>query len=148
MPSIIDDGQTLPVFIRGVPGDFDDFYAERRPTLPADRNKAMNRAKRAEKFADWDEHEAAHNDLIAAKLTWWNVKGKDGKIVSVSKENASALPPNLWDRLTNILLGFDWGDLPPDASDEQKAEFEAAVKAIKDGIPPGDAIAEAARKNS
>lgn len=148
MPTIIDDGQSLPLFIRGIPGDFDDFYAERRPTLPADRNRTMGRSKRAEKFADWDEHEAAHNDLIVAKLTWWNVKGKDGKAAPITKANAAALPPNLWDRLTNVLLGFDWGDLPPDATPEQKADFERALAAEKAGIPPGDAAAEVARKNS
>ncbi|MDE2470457.1 MAG: hypothetical protein KGL35_17355 [Bradyrhizobium sp.] len=147
MPAIIDDGQNIPLFIRGIPGDFDDFYAERRPTLPADRNRTMNRAKRAEKFADWDEHEAAHNELIEKKVVWWNVKDKDGKLLPVTKANAAALPPNLWDQLTNVLLGFGWGDLPPDATPEQKAAFEAAVKAIKDGICPGDAAAEAARKN-
>jgi hypothetical protein len=143
----IDDGQTIAFFIKGIPHDYEDFYGERRPTLPADRNRTMNRAKRAEKFADWDEHDAAYNDLVASKLTWWNVRGRDGQPLPITKANAAALPPNLWDRLTNILLGFDWGDLPPDATPEQKADFDRAMAAQKAGELPGDVVVEAARKN-
>lgn len=147
MTRAIDDGQTIPLLLKGVPHDFDDFYAERRPTLPSDRNRAMKRGERAERLGDWDEYDAAYNELIVSKLVWWNIKGSDGKTLPITKENAAKLPPNLWDRLTNVVLGFGWGDLSPDATAEQKAEFEAAVKALKAGHAPGDAIAEADRKN-
>lgn len=147
MTKAIDDGQSIPFYIRGIPHDFEDFYAERRPTLPADRNRTLNRAKRAEKFADWDEHDAAHNELIAAKLTWWNFRGADGKTMPIDKTSAAKLPPNLWDRLIAVVLGFDWGDLPPDPTPEQKAEFERALAAQKAGQYPGDGAAEADRKN-
>lgn len=147
MTKAIDDGQSIAFFIRGIPHDFEDFYAERRPTLPADRNRTLNRAKRAEKFADWDEHDAAHNDLIAAKLTWWNFRDKDGKTMPIDKASAAKLPPNLWDRLVSVVLGFDWGDLAPDPTPEQKAEFERALAAQKAGQYPGDVAAEADRKN-
>lgn len=146
MPCLIDDGQTLQTFIRGIKGQFDDFYCERRPTLPGERNRATNRASRAEKFGDWQEYDAAYNELVAAKLTWWNVQGKQGA-AAITAENVAKLPPALWDRLTNVALGIDHGDLPPDASEQERAEFQAALAAEKEGRAPGDAQAEAARKN-
>jgi hypothetical protein len=147
MPTTIDDGYTTATFIKGIKGHFDDFYCERRPTLTRDRNKASGRAARAERVGDWDEHDAAYNELVAAKLSWWNVRDSKGKPAEITPANVALLTPALWDRLTNVALGFDAGDLSPDATAEEKAAFEVALAKQKAGEAPDQAQAEADTKN-
>ncbi|HEX7379338.1 MAG TPA: hypothetical protein VF278_19605 [Pirellulales bacterium] len=150
MPKLIDDGQTIRTLIRAETVGLekgDDFYCERRPTLPGERNNAVNRAGRGDRYREFDEYNAAYAELVAEKLVWWNVRDAQGKPAEINVASINLLPPALWGRLTDIAMGYDVGDLPTDASDEEKAAFAVAFEAAKCGAIPGDAVTEAARKN-
>ena len=148
MANFIEDGQSIQTFVKGIPAKFDDFYCERRPTLPLDRNKTQFTAGKARDAGNPEEIDAAYNGLIASKLTWWNIRDSKGATVEITPANSARLPPDLWDRLVNVVLGFDLGDLAPNAREEEKTKFAAAIAAEKAGLAPGDAQTEAQRKNS
>lgn len=143
---IIDDGQNIDFCLKSEDGDH--FYGTRRPTLGGERRAVTTRANRAIVLGDSADHDAAFNELIAKKLVRWNVQDASGKVVPITVENVNWLDPDLWDRLTDVVLGYVWGDLPKDATPEQKAEFERALAAANTGQLPGDAVVEAAAKNS
>lgn len=142
----IDDGQSLPFFIRGVKGIFPDLRGERRPTLTRERNAAERDASLKSTAAD---KLAVFFKLAKRKLVAWDATNQKGEALPINDDSLEHLPPALWDKLLDILMGFSAGDLPEDATPAQRDELDDAFAAVERGevVAVGDALVEGGLKN-
>lgn len=104
----IDDGCTEQVFIKGIPGLYDDVRLFHRPMTIDERYAFLDRIEARHK-ANMPITEIACKEMAKRFV--------DTSLGEMTAEKYGRLKPALWERLYLVLLGRDGGDLDPSNPD-------------------------------
>jgi hypothetical protein len=141
--SVLYEGYTAKGYIEAVPRLYDELRFTYRPVQAIERQKliaSMNKLG--------DKHTEVTMGLVASRLVSWELKDDQGKDYPIGKESVMLLQPQLWVKLSNIVLGFDASDADPTWSSAESEQFDAdALEAELTGKPVAQAQEDARLKN-
>ena len=145
-PVYFPDGYTRKGYIKGVDNHYGSVAFEYRPMLPEERDDILH-AVRTSPPGRWG---LAMRQALASKVTSWDVTNPmTGKAVPVELDAVKRLPPDVFDRLFNIVSGSTASDPAPDATEEEATSYvDDLLKAASSGRREGDIRTEADAKNS
>lgn len=113
----VDDGCTERVYIKGVPGLYDDVRLFHRPMTIDERDSLLDRV---------DARRRAGQAVTRVVCEEMAVRFRDCSLGDMTAERYARLKPALWERLYLLLLGRDGGDPDPaaDPDETDKARTE------------------------
>lgn len=147
---VLDDGYTESAYLARWPAELDKaavYEAVRIRFRPATHRErvAFFEASKNRTETENDQRTVA---LIVRHVQEWDVRNRRGQIAPINTDTVRALKPMLFDRLFNIVLGYDCGDIDPEASREKLEELDRdAAAAAEEGKSVSDYRAERDEKN-
>lgn len=127
---VVDDGYTVPGYLEAVPGLHPALRFEYRPIQVMQRD-AVDKSIASKGSAH--AHQVVRS-CVASRLTHWNAVDLKGEPLPIEPANVGTLPPLLYDKLFNVLLGYRASDPDPTATKaEQNEEDEALLQSAMSG---------------
>ena len=143
---LIQDGYTQKAHIAAVPGLYPALDLEFRPALVEERSVLIDFGKTER---DKKKVRAFSYQFLASHIQSWSIDAK------VTPENVAKLRPLLYDRIENIVFGYDVGDsaegTDANSEDEATAEMNRLIEAgnlAKEAVETGRSIGAVAEERN
>ena len=147
--NVIRDGYTKTAVVKPVPGIHDGISLRYRPMLPHQVDAVTYSVEEKRRARQYEAANLLYGSAIAKHLLEWSEVDQEGKPLPRSAQNIASLPPPLFRQVFNIVSGYEAGDLPEQASEDEQDQYLRDLEAeALTGLPPGPAGLEADQKNS
>lgn len=114
---MIDDGQEIAFYFKGVHNVHEEIRGHVRPMGFRDMKELRRKAQKGQKF---DELMLAECEK---RLLDWDLKDRAGEPIGTDTKSIGRLPEPLVDRLVDVVSGYGGGDVDPDAPAAEQAEL-------------------------
>jgi len=147
--NIIRDGYTRTAKLEPRPGLHDGLSFRFRPMLAHQVDAVTDSVRKCRDRGQYQEARLVVARAMEKQLAEWDESADDGAPVPIKASEIALLPPAMLTRLFDIVSGFDPGDLPTDATDEEQDEYlRCLTESHETGKAPGRIAEEADEKNS
>lgn len=117
------DGYTQPAYLKGVPNLYEDLRFTYRPAVVEERSQIVATFGNAKPDA-FDRKVA---QFLAHKIKSWDVVDSQGGEVEISATAILRLPPELFQKVWQVVGGFEACDTDPDWPDDAIARADAEL---------------------
>lgn len=120
--AFIEENTTRPGFIKGVEGLHGDLVFRYHPVGVIELRKHCKDANKVES----EVYAQRSAELISKKLVEWNVFNQAGEQVEITSANLLKIYPQVFSKLSSIVLGLDPTDMNPEWSEQDKNKTDSS----------------------